>query len=79
MDFSDKMKACLGKKLEYSHPRTGKKVAGICAQIRWSGSFIAKIDQPNEKWRGFELRLKPSDGRRAFWTKPFPSDVPYTQ
>ncbi len=77
MEFSDKMKSCIGKELEYSHPRTGTKIAGICDQIRWSGSFIAKIDQPDIKWKGFEIRLKPKDGGRAFWTKAFPSDVPY--
>lgn len=76
MEFTEKMKSLIGKVLQYN--RGDVEVSGKCDEIRWSGSKI--YDTTRENWRdtgvyGFEIRIKPLDGSRAFWTKSFPSDL----
>lgn len=73
-EFSEKMKSNIGKVLTYT--RKEESITGKCDKIRWSGTYHKDMSNPDSpKFTGFELRIKPSDGSRATWTKSFPSDV----
>lgn len=48
---------------------------GTCQDVRLSMFTISCATDRTQEEYGFEMKIKPIDGSRAFWTKAFPTGV----
>jgi len=72
--FPKKFQERIGTEVEYGI--NGKPtVRGFIDDMRWSSAQIVNMKKLSERWYGIELRIKPNNGKRAFWTTAFNSGI----
>ena len=66
--FAISLTDLLNKEIRYKCKN--KNVVGVIVDIRHSMASIMNM-KTKEEFPAAEFKIKPSDGSRAFWTKPF--------
>lgn len=63
------MPLAIGMEVRYSFSRKGKRKEGLgrVVKVRKADGFIFDLRRNESKGPVFEVQVKPSDGRRAFW------------
>ena len=57
----------LGDKVKYEDSKTGRNIIGIVTGVR-HGNPIMNMKTKLITKKTYQLRIKPADGSRAFWT-----------
>jgi len=77
-DFPKKFREQIGTEVNYTYNRAeiNKKSSGIIDDMRWSQAQIVNMKKINgPRYYGIQFRIKPKDGKRAFWTATFNSGI----
>ena len=64
----------VGKQLDFTSESHGN-IVGECHDVRLSFSRITNVNDTSQQEYGVEFKIKPNNGKRAFWTKPFPTGI----
>ena len=73
--FPNEFKKLIGTEQAYS--QGGKiKATGIVQDLRFASSYIMEL-KTKKRWRSIQLKIKPNNGARAFWTTGFKTKIPY--
>lgn len=73
MEMPQNVKDMLGKEVQYTK-EDNAPIDVIVQGARWASSYTVDFET-NKKYYSFQLNLKPTNGKRAFWSPPLKSEI----
>lgn len=66
---SEKARACVGQRVHYTGNKPDRDIDGTVVDAEWTASTVTT---EHGTFPGVRFKIKPLDGRRAFWTHAMP-------